>query len=103
MGEVEFLPLEEKAERSDVQSTGTTHVAASTPQRLPSLLGNQPPVFYFINRATVPRPVPLSSGARSPFDPGNWFFIRGKLAAASAVMHGKAEILSQERGGPSQP
>lgn len=29
--------------------------------------------------------------------------IRGKLASASMVMHGKAEILSQEQGGWSQP
>lgn len=98
MEEAEFVPLEGKAERSGVQSTGTTRVAALTPQRLPLL-----PVFYFINCATVPRPVPLSSGARSPFDPGNCFFTRGKLAPASAVMHGKAETLSQERGGSSQP
>lgn len=36
-----FLPLGEKAVQSDVQATGTTRVAALTPQRLPLLLGNQ--------------------------------------------------------------
>lgn len=110
--ELEFLPLEQKAVQSDVQSTGTTHVAALTPQRLPLLLGNQPSVFYFINCATVPRPVPLSSGARSPFDPGdcflcveNWlrrpwwctvkqkYWVRSRAARASLKSSTKTSLL----------
>lgn len=66
--------------QSDVQSTVTPHAAACTPHAAAFtphaaalLFGNQPSVFYFINCATVPRPLPLSSGARSPFDPGNCF------------------------------